>query len=386
MTYALVGARIFYDNTTWLDNHAVVIHEKCISAVIPEASLDSAITRHEISGLLVPGFIDVQVNGGGGVLFNDEISPAGIAAIGMAHRAFGTTGFLPTFITDKPERMHAAIAAMREAAAMEIPGLLGVHLEGPFINPVRKGIHDAACIRPMQDDDIRLITDLARDLPGGLRVHVTLAPEMVSMEAIDRLVAAGVVLSAGHTAASAETILEARKRGLTGFTHLYNAMPPLNSRDPGPVGVALTDPESFCGIIVDLHHVSPIALKAALRAHGLQRMMLVTDAMSSVGDSADSFQLLGRKITRSHGRLTADDGTLAGSDLDMASALRNTVYHLGVSLEDALQMASFYPAMFLHLDRELGRIAPGYRADLVALTDDLMVSESWIGGKGVKVQ
>lgn len=383
MTYALVGARIFHDNTSWLDGHAVVIQDRRISAVTPEASLDKTIERHAISGLLVPGFIDVQVNGGGGVLFNDEPNTAGIAAIGAAHRTFGTTGFLPTFITDKPERMRAAVAAIRDAVKHGVPGLLGVHLEGPFLNPARKGIHDADCIRPMQEDDIRLITDLARDLPEGFRVHVTLAPEMVSLEAIDRLIAAGVILSAGHTAASAETIVEARKRGLSGFTHLYNAMPPLSSRDPGPVGVVFTDPECFCGLIVDLHHVSPMALKAAIRAHGPQRMMLVSDAMSSVGDSADTFQLLGRKITRAGGRLTGDDGTLAGSDLDMVSALRNTVQHLDIPLEEALRMASHYPAMFLHLDNELGRIAPGYRANLVSLNDDLTVSESWIDGKNL---
>lgn len=386
MTYALIGARIFNDNTTWLDGYAVVIDAGRITAVTPEGALDPAIERQSTSGLLVPGFIDVQVNGGGGVLFNDSPNVEGITAIGAAHRAYGTTGFLPTFITDTPARMRQAIAATREAAAQQVPGLLGVHLEGPFLNPARKGIHDPALIRPMDDDDIRQITALAHDLPENMRVHVTLAPEMVEATAIDQLIAAGVVLSAGHTAASAETIIDARARGLSGFTHLFNAMPPLTSRNPGPVGVAFTDPESFCGLIVDLHHASPIALKAAIRAHGPERMMLVTDAMSSVGFSEDTFALLGRQITRADGRLTADDGTLAGSDLDMASAVRNTVNCLDVSLEEALRMASLYPAMFLRVENELGRISPGYQANLVALDADLNVSESWINGIGTSPQ
>ena len=374
MAFALVGARVF-DGERIRDDAAVVIDGRQIAAVVPAAELAPGVERHRIAGLLAPGFVDVQVNGGGGVLLNADPSVAAIRAIGAAHRRFGTTGFLPTFITDKREKMAAAIGAVRAAIEAEVPGVLGIHLEGPFLNPARKGVHDARAIRALGDEDVALLTSLGRG-----RTLVTLAPEMVSMEAIARLAAAGVVIAAGHTAAPYETVKQARRRGLTGFTHLFNAMPPLAGRDPGPVGAALEDPESYCGIIADLHHVAPAVLKIALAARGPQRMMLVTDAMPTVGTDLARFALLGETVHRANGKLTTADGTLAGSDLDMASAVRNAVRHLGVRLEDALRMASLAPAGFLGLDRELGRIAPGYRADLVLLDADLAATATWIGG------
>ncbi|MGV6876112.1 N-acetylglucosamine-6-phosphate deacetylase [Pseudochelatococcus sp. B33] len=386
--HALVGARILGDGADhddpWLAGHALVIADGRIAAVLPEAALDPAIARRRIAGRLVPGFIDVQVNGGGGVLFNDSADVAGIAAIGAAHRHHGTTGFLPTFITDTPERMQRAIDAARAAARAGVPGFLGIHLEGPFLNPARKGVHDASLIRPIADDDVRRIAALARDLAPDFRVLVTLAPERVPAGALARLAEAGVVLSAGHTAASADEIAQARALGVTGFTHLFNAMPPMAGRDPGPVGAAITDAQAYIGIIADGHHVSPVSLKAAIRAHGPARVMLVTDAMPSVGAADDTFSLLGRTITREHtplgGRLTAEDGTLAGSDLDMASAVRNAVAHLDVPLAQALRMASAYPAAFLGLDHAFGAIRPGQRASLALLDDTLAVTATWIDG------
>jgi N-acetylglucosamine-6-phosphate deacetylase len=379
--YALTGARIFRDNRVWLSDHALVIDGARIAAIVADADLGESIPRRRVAGLLAPGFVDVQVNGGGGVLFNDTRTWDGIAAIGAAHRRFGTTGFLPTFITDTPARMREALAAVREAVARGVPGLLGVHLEGPFLNVARKGIHDPALIRPIRDDDIELIGDFAASLPPGFATLLTLAPECVGPDAVERLAKAGAVLSAGHTDADADTVARARAAGLTGFTHLFNAMPPLAGRAPGPVGAALTDPESYCGIIADLHHVSPVSLAAAIRAHGPARMMLVTDAMPTVGSAEDTFTLAGRAITRAGGRLTAADGTLAGSDLDMASAVRHATGRLGVSLDDALRMASHYPAAFLGLERERGRIAPGMRADLVLLDAALAVIATWIDGR-----
>ncbi|MBB3809333.1 N-acetylglucosamine-6-phosphate deacetylase [Pseudochelatococcus contaminans] len=379
-TFAIIGARLLAPDGQWLEGHAVVVANGRIAAIMPETALDRAIACHRIAGLLVPGFIDVQVNGGGGVLFNDSADADGIAAIGAAHRRFGTTGFLPTFITDTPERMQRAVDAARAAATAEIPGFLGIHLEGPFLNPARKGIHDAALIRPITDADITVISNLARDLSPRFRVLVTLAPERVPTDALSALADAGVLLSAGHTAASAEDIATARAHGLTGFTHLFNAMPPLAGRDPGPVGAAITDPQAYIGIIADGHHVSSVSLQAAIRAHGPKRVMLVTDAMPPVGIPGDTFSLLGRTITRAGGRLTADDGTLAGSDLDMASAVRNAVSQLGVPVEEALRMAALYPAGFLRLDGELGALRPGHRASFTLLDDDLSVVATWIDG------
>jgi N-acetylglucosamine-6-phosphate deacetylase len=371
---ALVGATVF-DGDRLREGAAVIVEQDRIREIAEARKLPAGIAREEIRGLLAPGFIDIQVNGGGGVLFNDTRTIDGIAAIGAAHRRFGTTGFLPTFITDTPEKMAEAIAAADAAIQARTPGVLGIHLEGPFLNPERKGIHQAALMRTIGAQDLAAIK-----LQAGGRLLVTLAPEQVEASAIAKLAQAGVVIAAGHTKADAETIRRAQDAGLTGITHLFNAMPPLMGREPGPVGAALADPGLWCGIIVDLHHVSAISLKAALAARGTETMILVTDAMPSVGSDARTFDLLGERITLKDGALVNDAGTLAGSHLDMASAVRNTVRVLGISVEHALQMAALNPARFLKLDHELGRIDAGYRADLVLLDADFGVRATWIAG------
>ena len=374
MGEALAGARVF-DGARLLEGQAIVIDGGRIAAVVPARNVSGDITIRTVDGLIAPGFIDCQVNGGGGVLFNDARSVDGIAAIGAAHRAFGTTGFLPTLITDSRAHMVEAIAAVEAARARDVPGVLGIHLEGPFLNPERKGVHDPALMRTMDEEDIRLVTSLRSG-----RTLMTMAPERVPVQIIARLASAGVVLSAGHTTASYAVIAAARRAGLTGFTHLFNAMPPLAGRESGPVGAALDDPDAFVGLIVDLFHVSAPSLRVAIAAKGWLRMMLVTDAMPTVGTDMTSFRIGGDEIVRKNGGLMHADGTIAGSDLDMATAVRNTVNHLGLPLEAALHMASRAPAEFLGLGGELGHIAPGYRADLVLLDDDLCVTETWIGG------
>jgi len=375
MPVALTGARVF-DGAHILEGRAVVIGNGRVLAVPHERDLGADVERRRIEGLLAPGFVDVQVNGGGGVLFNDVRNVDGLRTLADAHRAYGTTGLLPTFITDTRERMAEAMAAMRDALAARVPGVLGIHVEGPFINSERKGVHNPAFMRPMEEEDIEILTSLKEG-----RTLVTLAPERTGMDAVARLSSAGVLVCAGHTAGDYATIMEACRHGLRGFTHLYNAMPPLAGRDPGPVGAALDSQGTWCGLIVDGHHVSDAALRIAIAAKGPERMMLVTDAMSVTGTDLAGFELHGRRIYRKDGRLTTEDGTLAGSDLDMAGAVRNTVQRLGLSLPDALRMASLHPAAFLRLDHELGRIAPGYRASLVLLDDDLQVQDTWIDGE-----
>lgn len=375
MATALIGATVF-DGTRLRDRQAVVIENGTIAEVVAESALANGVERQHISGLLAPGLIDIQVNGGGGVLFNATPTPEGIAAIGAAHRRFGTTGFLPTLITDTADCMKEAIAAAGAAIQARSAGVLGIHLEGPFLNPERKGIHRAALMRGIDDRDVAMI-----DLPAGGRILMTVAPEKTDPETIARLTRSGIIVAAGHTKADVDTIRRAQGAGLTGITHLYNAMPPMMGREPGPVGAALDDKELWCGIIVDLHHVSAVSLRVAIAARGTERMILVTDAMPSVGSDATSFELLGQHIELTDGALTANDGTLAGSNLDMASAVRNTVRHLGVPVEAALRMAALHPAQFLRLDHELGRIAPGYRADLVLLDANFGVKSTWISGR-----
>jgi N-acetylglucosamine-6-phosphate deacetylase len=375
--FALAGARIF-DGTSLRDGHAVVVEDGRIVGVAPADAVPRGVDVRPVEGLLAPGFIDVQVNGGGGVLFNDVRTVEGIAAIGAAHRRFGTTGFLPTFITDTRERMAEAIVAADAAMAAGVPGTLGIHIEGPFFNPERKGVHREDYIRAIEEPDIALLTK-----PGRGKRLVTLAPECVPLAAIARLAAGGCLIAAGHTAATYEEIVTARAAGLTGFTHLFNAMPPLAGRSPGPVGAALDDRETWVSLIIDVIHVSAANLRIAVAARGWERMILVTDAMPSVGTDLRSFVLQGRTINRSNGRLAVAGETgdvLAGSDLDMASAVRNTVSALGLPLEAALHMASRAPAEFLGLGGELGRIAPGYRASLVLLDADLRVRATWIDG------
>jgi N-acetylglucosamine-6-phosphate deacetylase len=317
----------------------------------------------------------VQVNGGGGKLFGETPDVEAIRTIAAAHRRFGTTGFLPTIISGDLKRIETAIAAVDAAIEAGIPGVLGIHIEGPFLSHERKGIHDSSRFRALDEEAFRLLTSARHG-----RTLVTLAPEETTPAMIARLKQAGIIVSAGHTNATYAQTRAALASGVTGFTHLFNAMSPMMSREPGVVGAALEDRESWCGIIVDGQHVDPVVLRIALRVKRADRVMLVTDAMPSVGSREKSFMLDGRRIVTENGVCTGPDGTLAGSDLDMASALRNTVNLLNLELSTAARMASRNPASFLGLSDELGRIEPGQRANLALVTDDLRVVRTWIDG------
>ena len=375
MDVALINGRVMTDDGLQ-EGLAVRLSGDRIVAVGPAAEVAvNARPRDLAGGLLLPGFIDIQVNGGGGALFNDAPTAQTIAAIGQAHRRFGTTGFLPTLISDELPAVEAAIAGTRTAIAGGVPGVLGVHIEGPFLNPKRKGIHELSKLRRIDEAAFELLTSLETG-----RTLVTLAPETTDPEMIGRLVSAGVVVSAGHTNASYATVRAALDRGLSGFTHLFNAMAPLSSREPGVVGAALEDAVSWCSLIVDGRHVDPVVLRVALRCKSHDRFILITDAMPSVGSDSVSFVLQGKTIVVKDGVCVDEHGTLAGSDLDMARAVRNAVALLGLSLAEASRMASRNPAEFLGLGDVVGRIAPGYRGDLVLLDQDLHVLDTWIGG------
>ena len=332
--------------------------------------------RIDLDGqILLPGFIDVQVNGGGGVLFNDDPSLESIRAIGAAHRKFGTTGFLPTLISDDLDTIGQAIAAVQSSLDAHLPGAIGIHIEGPFLNWARRGVHDPKHLRRLDNGVISMLCSLR----GG-RTVLTLAPEMTTTDMIAQLAAGGILVSAGHSDANYAQTAAAIAHGVRGFTHLFNAMAPLAPRDPGIVGAALFDANTWCGIIVDGHHVDPVMLKLALRCKRHDKFMLVTDAMPPVGSPSNSFVLQGRTIRVSDGVCRDENGTLAGTGLDMATAVRNTVQLLGLEIAEAARMASEYPAAFLGLDRELGRIAPGLRANLVLVDDALQVRRTWIEG------
>ncbi len=374
--HVLCGACIF-TGEQFLHGHAVLVDGARILDVLPVADVPAGCPWHDLpGGTLAPGFIDAQVNGGGGVLFNETRTAEGVAAIARAHARHGTTGLLPTLITDRGERRAEAVAAVRAAVAAGAPGILGIHLEGPFLAPARKGAHDPALIRPMTDADVDAL------LGAGLRtVLLTVAMEAASPEQIRRLSEGGVIVSLGHSDAPYEAATAAADAGARGVTHLFNAMSQLGHRAPGLVGAALDHGGLWAGLIADGHHVHPAALRVALRAkQGPARLFLVSDAMPPAGSGSDTFMLGGRAVTRRNGRLTLADGTLAGSDLTMDRAVRFAVEHLRQPLAEALRMASLYPAQFLRLDADRGRIAPGFWADMVLLDDDLSVRAAWIAG------
>ena len=356
---------------------ALLVRDGVIVGLVDRADVPADAQVEDLAGgLLVPGFIDTQVNGGGGVLFNDAPTVETIAAIGAAHRQFGTTGFLPTLISDDLHVVDAAMRATEDAIEQGVPGVLGVHIEGPFLNAQRKGIHDAGKFRVLDDEAIALLSSLKRG-----KTLVTLAPETTTPDMVARLADAGVVVAAGHTNARYETVKAALDAGLTGFTHLFNAMSPLTSRAPGAVGAALESQSAWCGIIIDGRHVDPATLRIALRTRPLDRFMLVTDAMPTVGMADKRFVLQGQPITVEDGVCVGPGGTLAGSDLDMIGAVRNAVDMLGLSLEDAVMMAAAAPAAFLGLSAARGSIAPGQAADLVLLDQDRNVVRTWIDGR-----
>jgi N-acetylglucosamine-6-phosphate deacetylase len=377
--FALVGARVF-TGAAFLDDHAVLVENGAILAVPPRADLPADVARVTLdSGVLAPGFVDAQVNGGGGVLFNASPDVPALTRLAAAHARHGTVALLPTFITDHPETRRTAVAAVRTAMAQRVPAIAGIHLEGPFLSVARKGAHDPNLIRTMTDADVDEV--ISADIVPLL---LTVAAENASPAFIRRLAEAGVIVSLGHTDATYDAAMRAADAGARGVTHLYNAMTQLQHRAPGVVGAALDHGGLWGGMIADGFHVHPAALAAALRAkRGPARLFLVTDAMPTAGDAKDTFELNGRLVTRRAGKLTLADGTLAGSDLTMDQAVAFAVGHLGVPLDEALCMASLYPAQFLRLDDRYGRIAPGRAADLVHLDARLQASHVWIAGAPV---
>lgn len=359
----------------WRDDLVLQLDGERIAALDNRPSADGGFDLIDCGGLtLAPGFIDTQVNGGGGLLFNGAPSVDTLDRMRRAHWRGGTTAMLPTLITDAPTAMTAAVDATLQALDT-LPEVVGLHLEGPHLAPERKGVHAAEHIRPF---DAHTDAQLRR-LPAG-RVLLTLAPERLPPGTIADLIGRGVRVSAGHSEASYAQARAALNEGLSGFTHLHNAMSPLTSREPGLVGAALEDRDSYVGLIVDGHHVHPATAALSVRAKARGRTLLVTDAMAVCAGEADHFELYGQRIAVQGGRCSTADGTLAGSALDMATAVRNCVTTLGIPLEEALRMAGEYPAAFLGLSHERGQLRPGLRADLVLLDAELQLQQTWVGG------
>lgn len=373
---ALSGARIVLADRVVGGQALLVDGTRIAGLSAPDALPEGCEVLDLGGGWLLPGFIDTQVNGGGDVLFNDMPNIEGIRAIAAAHRRYGTTGLLPTLISDYPAVVEAAIEAGEAALDAGVSGVLGVHIEGPHLNPVKKGIHDQSRFSAIDDAVVARLT-----APSTGRRIVTLAPELAPNGTVRALSDAGVLVCAGHSLADYDQTRAALSEGLVGFTHLFNAMTQFLSREPGMVGAALEDRASHFGLIVDGLHVHPAALRVALLARGIEGAMLVTDAMPPVGGQSNRFTLMDQDIAVVDGTCRGPDGTLAGSALTMSQALRNAMDMLGCDIIAASRMASGNPAKFLRLDNETGAIAPGLRADLVHLDDARQVRATWIAGE-----
>ena len=376
-TTAFTGARIF-DGARWHDRSALLVRDGLVVGLMAADSPSDARRVALAGGLLVPGFVDLQVNGGGGALLNETQSVDAIRAICSAHARFGTTALLPTLITDTTEVTARAVAAGIAAAEAGVPGFLGLHLEGPHLSVARKGAHDPALIRPMDDADLDALRAARARLPSLL---TTVAAETVTPRQVAALVEAGIVVSIGHSDAPFKTVTAAASAGATMITHLFNAMSQLGNREAGVVGAALAGGSLYAGLIADGIHVDPAVIAIALRAkQGPAKIFLVTDAMSITGTDLTTITLNGRAISRSGGALRLADGTLAGADLTMIEAVLVMQRKVGVALEETLRMAALYPAEAMGVSSRHGHLRQGAVASFVHLSDDLAVKGTWIDG------
>jgi N-acetylglucosamine-6-phosphate deacetylase len=371
-------AKQLFDGETILSDQIITIDNGYISAVFNMGHNHYPQVDEVIDGLLVPGFIDLQVNGGGNILFNACPTVKGIKTIINAHAQFGTTAMLPTLITDKIEVMQQAADAIAQAIAAKVAGVIGIHFEGPHIATAKKGAHLSKYIRTISDAEWQI---LARKDLG--QIVVTLAPEQVRTSDIKRMVDLGIKVCLGHTNATYQTAQQAINAGADGFTHLYNAMSPLQGREPGVVGAAFLNKKSYCGLIIDGHHVNYNSCQIAVNIKERGTVFLVTDAMPLVGSNECQFNLLGRKVSLMEGKLSLPTGELAGSVLDMATGVRNIYQQLNVPLEEALRMASLYPATYLNQSHIRGKLTVGAQADMVNINSQQEVQCTWIAGKKV---
>lgn len=376
-TAIAISAPSIFDGARFLYDHCVVIESGVVRQVLPAGELPQGTELVALpGGTLAPGLIDLQVNGGGDLMFNDRPCAATLATMLDAHRATGTTAMMPTLISATRDCQQQAVAAVRAACAAGNPGILGIHLEGPFFEIARRGAHRADLVRPAREEDIAWLCSLA-----DLRLIVTLAPEHAAPGQIRALAASGIHVCAGHTNATHRQMMAAAEQGMTGVTHLFNAMSQPAPREPGAVGAALAEDALWAGIIADGHHVHPANIRLAQRCKPPGRLVLVSDAMATVGGRLTTFSLYGEDISASGGKLVNAAGVLAGSAIGMIDAVAYANAVVGIGLEECLRMASLYPAAILGLDDRLGRIATAYRADLVHFDEGFTVRNTWVAGE-----
>ncbi|WP_346898729.1 N-acetylglucosamine-6-phosphate deacetylase [uncultured Roseibium sp.] len=368
-----------FDGTTLREDVVLLVEGGRVTGVVPAGEVPGNHEKVDLGdGTLAPGLVDLQVNGGGGLMLGEIESVDDLARICRAHIGLGTTALLPTLITDTLENTRKVLKIGGEAARQKVPGFAGLHLEGPHLDPARKGAHDARLIRPMEARDLDVYLEAARTLPS---LMITAAPESVTPDQIRKLTEAGVTVSLGHSNATYDAVHDCVKAGATCMTHLYNAMSPLAHREPGMVGAGLNIGQLHAGLIADGLHVDPAAVEIALRAKkGPGAIFLVTDAMAVAGTEQTEFSLGGRRILRADGRLTLEDGTLAGADITLPAAIRFLQQEVGLTLETALRMATSLPAATIGRQDVLGCLVSGGGADFIQLSSDGSVRSVWLDG------
>ncbi|MGF1911010.1 N-acetylglucosamine-6-phosphate deacetylase [Vibrio kasasachensis] len=373
--YALTNCKIYTGSDVLVD-HAVIINNELIEAICPIAELSADIIVHDMRGAnLSPGFIDLQLNGCGGVMFNDEITAETIQIMHEANLKSGCTSFLPTLITSSDENMRQAVVAARNYHAKYQNQSLGLHLEGPYLNVAKKGIHSVDFIRPSDDEMIDFICNNA-----DVIAKVTLAPEHNNPEHIQRMRNAGIVVSIGHTNATYAQARQSFEHGITFATHLFNAMTPIVGREPGVVGAIYDTSDVYAGIIADGFHVDYANIRIAHKIKG-EKLVLVTDATAPAGADMDYFIFVGKKVYYRDGKCVDENGTLGGSALTMIEAVQNTVEHVGIALDEALRMATLYPAKAISVDHKLGRIKKGMVANLTVFDRDFTIQANIVNGQ-----
>ncbi|MGG6295411.1 N-acetylglucosamine-6-phosphate deacetylase [Leptolyngbya sp. AN02str] len=366
--FALTNATV-YTSQRVLQNHAVLMEGDRIVEVLPTANVPSTYPAVDVGGAHVaPGFVDLQLNGCGGVMFNDAIAPETLDIMHRTNLQSGTTSYLPTLITASDEEMLAAMDLVQQYRQQHPYQVLGLHLEGPYLNPIRKGIHNGDDVRPV---DAAMLHKIAQYGRGTVKL-VTMAAELAQPDDIQELIEAGIVISMGHSHATYEQAIAMFDAGVSMATHLFNAMTPWQGRSPGVVGAVFHHPKVTAGIIADGHHVHFASIALAKHILG-DRLFFVTDATPPVGTNLDSFAIGGQQVFYRDGKCISADGTLGGSALTMIEAVANGVQQAGIPLDEALRMASTYPARAIAMEDELGAIAPGYVANLVVFSDAFQI-------------
>lgn len=378
--YALTHGRI-YTGHEILDDHAIIVADGLIERICPLADVPANVEQRSVNGaILAPGFIDVQLNGCGGVQFNDTQEAVSVETLEIMQKAnekSGCTNFLPTLITAGDDLMKQGVHVMREYLAKHPNQALGLHLEGPWLNIVKKGTHNPSFVRKPDAELVQFLCDNA-----DVITKVTLAPEMVAPEVITALVNAGIVVSAGHSNATAKEARIGFRAGISFATHLFNAMPYMSGREPGLTGAILDADEIYCGIIADGLHVDYINIRNAKRLKG-DKLCLVTDATAPAGANIEQFIFAGKTIYYRNGLCVDENGTLSGSSLTMIEGVRNLVLHANIALDEVLRMATLYPARAIGVDKQLGSIAPGKVANLTAFTHDFKIIKTIVNGNEV---